>query len=148
MSANDKQVGGDHYRTEYQHWDFAIDVKLGYFTGQVTKYVSRWRKKNGIQDLQKAAHFLQKYIEDVLPKQNDLHINHKPWIEVERAIIRYFAANSISGPEAVVIRLLAHDHTTSTAKQAGLYLDGLLSVARKEEEAVASAKGMGYVMQG
>jgi len=31
--------------------------------GQIIKYVSRWRDKNGIEDLKKAQHFLAKLIE-------------------------------------------------------------------------------------
>ncbi len=61
--ANKKQVAGLHYRTGIQHWDFVVANDLDYFQGQITKYVCRWRKKNGVQDLEKAAHFLQKYIE-------------------------------------------------------------------------------------
>lgn len=64
MSANSRQVGGQHYRSKYQHWDFAHKAfGDAYFQGQITKYVYRWRKKNGLEDLNKAAHFLQKLIE-------------------------------------------------------------------------------------
>lgn len=65
MSANDKQVGGTHYSTDggLQHWDIVNVFKLDYFQGQITKYVMRWNKKNGVEDLKKAAHFLEKYIE-------------------------------------------------------------------------------------
>lgn len=64
MSANDKQVGGNHYAAGVQHWDFATHFfGQGYLQGQVTKYLCRWRKKNGVQDLEKAQHFLQKLIE-------------------------------------------------------------------------------------
>lgn len=61
--ANDTQVAGGHYRTHIQHWDYVVANDLGYFEGQITKYVTRWRKKNGLQDLHKARHFLQKLIE-------------------------------------------------------------------------------------
>lgn len=61
--ANDVQVGGHHYRAPIQHWDFVAANDLDYFQGQITKYVTRWKKKNGIDDLYKARHFLQKYIE-------------------------------------------------------------------------------------
>lgn len=63
--ANDRQVGGNHYKTGElpQHWDLVNMYGWDYFTGQITKYLMRWRKKNGIQDLEKAAHYLQKYIE-------------------------------------------------------------------------------------
>lgn len=61
--ANTKQVGGGHYKSVVQHWDYVVANDLNYFEGQITKYVTRARKKNGMQDLQKAAHFLQKYME-------------------------------------------------------------------------------------
>lgn len=63
MSANNTQVGGEHYRTTIQHWDFAAANELDYFQGQITKYVTRWKKKNGLEDLLKAQHFLAKYVE-------------------------------------------------------------------------------------
>jgi hypothetical protein len=60
MSANDKQVGGRHYKTAYEHWDLVIAVSMGYLEGNATKYVSRWRKKDGLEDLKKAKHYLDK----------------------------------------------------------------------------------------
>ena len=63
-SANDRQVGGDHYRTGgLQHWDVVWQYGVGYLEGTATKYVSRWRKKNGIVDLEKGLHTLEKIIE-------------------------------------------------------------------------------------
>lgn len=65
MSANERQVGGDHYAAPdgEQHWDRVWRMKLDYFQAQITKYVERCWKKNGLQDLLKAQHVLQKYIE-------------------------------------------------------------------------------------
>lgn len=64
MSANNRQVGGDHYKTGgEEHWDRVARLGLDYFQGQITKYVERWKKKGGVQDLHKARHFLDKYIE-------------------------------------------------------------------------------------
>ena len=65
MKANDRQVGGSHYQTKIEHWDFVIANDLDYFQAQITKYVTRWKKKGGIQDLQKAQHFLEKYLEAI-----------------------------------------------------------------------------------
>jgi hypothetical protein len=62
--ANERQVGGDHYKTEGpQHWDMVAQFTLDYFQGQITKYLFRWRKKGGVEDLEKARHYLDKYIE-------------------------------------------------------------------------------------
>ena len=63
MSANDKQVAGTHYAADVQHWDIVVMHNLNYFEGQITKYVMRARKKNGKQDLEKARHFIDKYLE-------------------------------------------------------------------------------------
>jgi hypothetical protein len=63
MPANDKQIAGTHYKSTIQHWDYVVANDLDYFQAQITKYVTRWKKKNGIDDLRKAAHFLEKYIE-------------------------------------------------------------------------------------
>lgn len=64
MKANDRQVAGIHYQKQkIQHWDYVAANDLDYFQGQITKYVSRWKDKNGLDDLRKAQHFLEKYIE-------------------------------------------------------------------------------------
>lgn len=64
-SANDHQVGGSHYRIGgEQHWDRMWRLYgPGYFVGCITKYVERYQNKNGIQDLEKAKHFIEKLIE-------------------------------------------------------------------------------------
>lgn len=62
--ANSRQVGGTHYKTGgEEHWDRVNRLQLDYFQGQITRYVERWKKKNGVEDLRKARHFLDKYIE-------------------------------------------------------------------------------------
>jgi hypothetical protein len=63
MSANDKQVGGEHYKMDIEPWDAIHSWDLGYFDGTAVKYLSRWRRKNGVQDLHKAKHFIEKLIE-------------------------------------------------------------------------------------
>jgi len=59
-NANKTQVGGNHYQTTYQHWDMVCDTNLHYLLGCATKYLARWRTKNGLQDLAKAKHFIHK----------------------------------------------------------------------------------------
>ena len=65
MSVDDKQVGGNHYKTSFQHWDLLHKVGFGseYYVGQATKYLTRWRKKHGIRDVRKGQHFLEKLIQ-------------------------------------------------------------------------------------
>ncbi len=63
-SANAVQIGGEHYRgKDIQPWDAIHAWGLGFFSGNVIKYVARHREKNGIEDLKKARHYLDKLIE-------------------------------------------------------------------------------------
>lgn len=53
-----------HYtRLTIEPWDYVAANNMGYFEGSVIKYVSRWREKNGVEDLKKARAFLDKLIE-------------------------------------------------------------------------------------
>ena len=62
--ALDKQVAGNHYKDlPIQPVEFIYANAIGYFEGNVIKYVSRWRKKNGIADLEKAKHYIELLIE-------------------------------------------------------------------------------------
>lgn len=64
IRANAKQVGGAHYAVKaIQPWDFIIANNIGYLEGNIIKYISRWKDKGGIEDLNKAQHYLQKLIE-------------------------------------------------------------------------------------
>ena len=63
MSANDKQVDGDHYKLEIQPWDYITLNRLGYLEGNIIKYVTRHKNKNGAKDLEKAKHYIDKLIE-------------------------------------------------------------------------------------
>ena len=71
MGANEEQVGGRHYiEKAIQPWDYIIANKMGYLEGNIIKYVSRYKDKNGLEDLIKAAHYLDKLIE-VTRRENE-----------------------------------------------------------------------------
>jgi hypothetical protein len=71
MSANDHQVGGDHYKEvqwageSIEPWDVVHIFGLGYLDGNAVRYLLRWRRKgkSGVIDLAKAAHYIEKLIE-------------------------------------------------------------------------------------
>jgi hypothetical protein len=64
FNALDKQVAGNHYKDlPIQPVEYIYANALGYFEGNVVKYISRWRKKNGIADLEKAKHYIELLIE-------------------------------------------------------------------------------------
>lgn len=58
------QVGGDHYaKCAIQPIDYIMANGLDYLQGNVIKYVTRYKDKNGVEDLEKAAHYLRIMIE-------------------------------------------------------------------------------------
>lgn len=62
--ATDVQVGGDHYKKlKIQPVEYIHANGLGFCEGSVIKYVTRWRDKNGLKDLEKARHFLDLLIQ-------------------------------------------------------------------------------------
>jgi hypothetical protein len=105
VGANDRQVAGDHYnKRPIQHWDFAIGNDMSYLGGQASKYVSRWKDKNGVVDLQKAGHFIEKMIE----------VHSKPPTPV--GLEDYFAAQQLGPQEQVVIAMIhAYERTLDVA---------------------------------
>jgi hypothetical protein len=63
-SALDVQEGGNHYKDlAIQPVEYIHANGIGYFEGNVIKYVSRWRAKGGIKDLEKAKHYIDLLIE-------------------------------------------------------------------------------------
>lgn len=59
-----KQVGGNHYKDKaIQPLEYIHANKLGFCEGNVIKYVTRWKDKNGIADLEKAKHYIELLIE-------------------------------------------------------------------------------------
>ena len=51
-----------HYTNGIEMWDYAYSQGLDFFEGNVIKYVTRWRHKNGIEDLYKAKQYLDRLI--------------------------------------------------------------------------------------
>lgn len=63
-TANEQQVGGDHYKkAPIQVWDYIIANNIGFLEGNIIKYVTRWKDKGGVEDFKKARHYLDKLIE-------------------------------------------------------------------------------------
>ena len=62
--ANTKQVDGTHYKEfGIQPWDFIVANDIPYLEGNVIKYICRHKDKNGLRDLEKAKHYIEKLIE-------------------------------------------------------------------------------------
>lgn len=63
LESKAEQIGGTHYASGYTHWDWAADLGLDYLRGAATKYLVRWQKKGGAEDLRKAATYCRKLLE-------------------------------------------------------------------------------------
>lgn len=146
MSANDTQVAGQHYQSTYQHWDLCLEaLQNRYLEGQVTKYVYRWRKKNGLQDLEKALHFLEKLKEAaqlkmVLPITTSRLRPAQVYVDV--CVDNFVKVNGLTPYEAQVIELMANWRTRSGLDLARTAIEVLM------EEAKIAEPGPGYVHQG
>ena len=84
MSANDRQVAGHHYQATsapcphcgrgLQHWDISWAFSFDQFQYCISKYI--WRRKGPgglplLDDLEKAKHHLEKYIEVITKAYED-----------------------------------------------------------------------------
>lgn len=64
MSPLDVQVGGGHYKSlSIQPVEYMYKNNIPFIEGCCIKYLTRWRDKGGIQDLEKVIHFVQLLIE-------------------------------------------------------------------------------------
>lgn len=62
--ANSVQHGGNHYKTKgIEPWDYIAANGIGFLDGNAIKYLTRWREKGGVEDLEKAKHYIDKLIE-------------------------------------------------------------------------------------
>ena len=62
--SEDKQIGGSHYQLPIQPIDYIVKNELGYREGNVVKYISRHKSKNGKEDIMKAIHYLEMILKD------------------------------------------------------------------------------------
>jgi hypothetical protein len=142
MSANDKQVAGTHYHTTtgaLQHWDYCDANDVPYLESACTKYVLRWRKKNGIQDLLKAQHYLEKRLENLAagvgaPRGGTL--NHTDYL-------RFALAHNLDSPQLAleyeIISYVLHWGNAGDLESAQLALEELLLLAQAEDDLSADA---------
>ena len=63
-SALSSQEGGDHYKKlKIQPVEFIFQNNLGFLEGNVVKYITRHKDKNGAEDIKKVIHYCQLILE-------------------------------------------------------------------------------------
>ena len=103
-SALDEQVGGDHYKKlGVQPVEFISVINANFFQGNVIKYITRYKDKNGIKDLEKAKHYLELMKE--LKPQTDTKL-HGDYIMA--AIVNYSTSNNLGTLETDIIIATAY----------------------------------------
>jgi len=64
MTALDKQVGGNHYREKsIQPITYIHANNLSFCSGNVVKYITRYKDRGGADDVRKALHYCQLILE-------------------------------------------------------------------------------------
>lgn len=142
MSANDKQVGGNHYKngSGVNHWDFVEANRMGYLEGCASKYISRWRKKDGLKDLHKSRHYVEKLIEFY---NTHFRMNRSMPVDIgSKYGVKMFCENQqLTELECDVVHILLYWYDTSA-----LYLC-LEKIDKLIEEAKSIEPNSGYTKQ-
>ena len=128
-SALDEQVGGDHYKKlGVQPVELIKVINANYFQGNVIKYVTRYKDKNGVKDLEKAKHYLE-LIGELHPNNNSSKITSYGIDKVND----YIYANKIDTDAAKIIRIvsLCGNDKIDTAIE---LIDNLINDYHKVEE--------------
>lgn len=64
MKAIESQVGGSHYKDmAFQPIELIAALRCSFIQGCIIKYISRYKNKNGAQDIKKCIHYAQLAIE-------------------------------------------------------------------------------------
>lgn len=78
--ASEIQIGGEHYLGKnIQPLDVIDEYQLDFYLGNVLKYILRKKgdKYDRIQDLKKAKHYIELYLERVMPNERISDIPHE-----------------------------------------------------------------------
>lgn len=71
MKASDRQEGGSHYKTfAIQPVEFIHKNGIPFIEGNIIKYILRHKQKNGLEDLNKAKHYIDLLIEQEYQPEN------------------------------------------------------------------------------
>lgn len=69
----DTQVGGNHYKKcKIQPIEYILANGLGYAEGNIIKYITRYKDKNGIEDLLKIKHYADLLINNIKEKRKNV----------------------------------------------------------------------------
>lgn len=129
MSANSRQVGGNHYDAELKHWDWVPAIGMQYTEGCASKHLQRYDKKNeAVEDLEKSIHYIEKTME-LAP----LLIARLAFVRpapdfIFEATMRFCDANGVNGAARQVMLLLSRWTTINQLRECIRLTTGLLEI--------------------
>ncbi len=135
MSPLDKQVGGTHYVSKVQHVSFCQQNRIPWCEAAAIKYLVRWRKKNGLEDLKKARHYVELLIHEDYdtmgrkPRKAGVPVDMNP-IRFRIPVGDFCAANEVPVTEGFIINRLLHhqvDHGRKTLEECLGWIDDLIN---------------------
>lgn len=144
-TADAKQIAGDHYKTDYQHWNMLLGLGYGpeYYIGQATKYLTRWRKKNGLRDLLKGQHFIEKMLEvatdrgrEWLPygHVDDDHLKIIVLEHLDSHLQHFFEVNQVDGVSMSICISVIFANDVATLRDAIYACNELAEFEKRQDE--------------
>lgn len=128
----DKQYGGSHYKIlAIQPVELINKISANFFQGNVIKYITSHRAKNGVKDLQKAKHYIE-MINEFNPGK--VYVNEE---YVREALESYMSVNDLTVDEKDVLRMILLGGDIDEALK---LMDVIISDAMDQVERIA-----GYV---
>lgn len=129
---NNKQVGGDHYRSKVQHWDYVELNGLGYLEGCATKYATRNRKKHedSTQDLEKAVHYVEKAQALYLAGLKRPRVSGRNAVPLRITVEEFAEANGLTSNEEQVVRILTFWQDAADLQTAIELIQDMIAEAR------------------
>ena len=98
------QVGGTHYLSAYQCYEFIGDQHYNFTQGNILKYMTRHRSKNGAEDLLKVIDYC-----NMGEESNELLLKNIYPYSVEHSM-RFLEANKVDFDEYFLLRLYNGDY--------------------------------------
>lgn len=112
MINKDKEVGGTHYADmKIEPIELIEAFGLDFIQGSIIKYISRYKNKNGVEDLKKAIHYCNMRIDsDSLFKRRLGELD-------EFAIKTYCMLNELDDLENIIIGYVVSNELDKAAKE-------------------------------
>ena len=106
-----KQIDGTHYKDmDIQPWEIIEKNKLDYFEGAALKYLLRWRVKDGMIDLDKIIHYVERIKElaqkghyDFISNTGEDILKHRICLCKMKLHGGYFVIENPKAPEALFV---------------------------------------------